>query len=172
MSLRSGCKILTISTKEKSFVKFNDRNSTVGTVTRLRAGRFGVLIPVGTRDFSLLQDVWTDSGTQLATYPMGTGVISRNKAAVGKVNHSRSAQIKNSWSNTSNPPIWRHDVEWDNFNCTVLLYRLSWKLYTKQLIMKIVITYAEFLPFSFRKLNSEYSSNAGKISINIDWLQI
>ena len=55
MSLSSGCKILKIPTKEKPFVKYNDRNSTVGIVTRLRAGRSRVLIPVVSRDFSLLQ---------------------------------------------------------------------------------------------------------------------
>ena len=38
--------------------------------------------------------------------------------------------------------------------------------------MKIVITYAEILPFLFRNLTSEYIIYVGKISINIDWLQI
>jgi hypothetical protein len=37
--------------------------------------------------------------------------------------------------------------------------------------MKIVIMYTKVLPFIFRNLTSEYSSYAGKISINIDWLQ-
>ena len=112
------------------------------------------------------------SGTQLATYPMDTGVISQGKLAVGRVKLSSSAQIKNSWRYTSNPNICYHDEEKDNFTCTTLLYRLYWKFYTTQFVMKIVITYAEFLPFSFRNLSSEYSSYAGKISINIDWLQI
>ena len=73
MSLCSNCKILTIPTKEKSYVKLNDRNSEGGIMTRLRAGRSMVLIPVGARYFSLLQNVWTDSRAQLATYPTVTG---------------------------------------------------------------------------------------------------
>ena len=124
--------------------------------------------PVGARYFSLLRNVWTDSGAQIATYPMGTGVISRGKAAMGKVKLSPSAQIKNSWSYSSNPPICHHSVERNNFACNTLLYRLPSKFYRMQLLMKIVITYAEFLPFSFRNLASEYSSYAGKIWINID----
>jgi hypothetical protein len=82
VALFSNCKILTIPKKEKSFVKLNDRNSAVGIVTRLRAGRSMVPIPVGARYFSLLRKVWTDFGGHLATYPMCTGVISRGKAAV------------------------------------------------------------------------------------------
>ena len=124
MSLCSNCKILTISTKEKYFIKLNDRNSTVGIVTRLRAGRSGVPSPVGARYFSFIQNVWTDSGTQLSTYPMDTGVISQGKLAVGRVKLSSSAQIKNSWRYTSNPNICYHDEEKDNFTCTTLLYRL------------------------------------------------
>ena len=168
MSLCSNCKILTISTKEKYFIKLNDRNSTVGIVTRLRAGRSGVPSPVGARYFSFIQNVWTDSGTQLSTYPMDTGVISQGKLVVGRVKLSPSAQIKKLWSYNSNPLTCHHDVDGDNFNCTALLLRLSSKFYTTQLVIKIVITYAEFLPFSFRNLSSEYSSYAGKISINID----
>jgi hypothetical protein len=79
LSLCSNCKILTIATKEKSFVKLNDRNRAVGIATRLRAGRSGVPISVGACYFSLLQNVWTGSGAHLATYPMGTGFISRAK---------------------------------------------------------------------------------------------
>jgi hypothetical protein len=127
-----------------------------------------VPIPVMARYFSLLRNVWTGSGAQLATYPIGKGVICRGKRAVGKVKLSPSAQIKNSWSYTSNSPICHHSVERNNFICTTLLYRLSSKFYSTQLLMKIVITYAEFLPFLFRNLTSEYSSYVGKISINID----
>jgi hypothetical protein len=144
VSLCSSCKILTIATKEMSFVKLNDRNSAVSIVTRLRAGRPRVPIPVGTSYSPLLQNAWTGSGAQLATYPISTGVICRGKAAVGKVNHSPSEQIKNSCSYIFNPPICHHGVERDNFTCTTLLYRLSSKFYTKQLVMKIVITYAVF----------------------------
>ena len=121
MSLSSNCKMLTNPRKEESFVKLNDRNSASGIMTRQRAGRSMVPIPVDARYFSLLRNVWTDSGLQLATYPMGKWVISLGKAAVGKVKVSTSAQIKNSWSYTSNPPICNNGVETDNFTCTTLL---------------------------------------------------
>ena len=118
MSLCSNCKMLTNPRKEKSYVKLNYRNSAVCIVTRLRAGRSMVPIPVGARYFSLFQNVWTDSRSQLATYPMGKGDISLGKAAGVKVKLSRSAKIKNSWSYTSNPPTCNHGVERDNFTCT------------------------------------------------------
>jgi hypothetical protein len=43
-----------------------------GIVTRLQAGRSGVRIPAGVRDFSLLQNVQNGSGVHLASYTMGT----------------------------------------------------------------------------------------------------
>jgi hypothetical protein len=48
--------------------KTRDRVSSVGIVSRLRSGRSGVGIPVGARDFYLLQNV--------QTYSVGTGVLS------------------------------------------------------------------------------------------------
>jgi hypothetical protein len=54
----------------------------------------------------------------LAYSPMGTGVISRSKVSVGRVNLSPSAQIKNSRSCTSNPSIRHYGVERHNFTCT------------------------------------------------------
>lgn len=45
--------------------------SVVGIKTRLQAGRSRVRIPAGSRDFSLLQDVQSSSGYDLASYPMG-----------------------------------------------------------------------------------------------------
>jgi hypothetical protein len=48
---------------------------TFGIETKLRAGRTGVRIPAGTRDLSLLQNVYTCSGAHLACYSVGTGVI-------------------------------------------------------------------------------------------------
>ena len=50
------------------------QDTAVGTVTRIRARRCGVRIPVGIGDFSLHQDVQTDS---CASYKMGTGVLTR-----------------------------------------------------------------------------------------------
>lgn len=52
-----------------------------GGISSLRAGRRGVRIPVGARDFSLLEILRTGSGAHLASYSVGTRVISRGKAA-------------------------------------------------------------------------------------------
>jgi hypothetical protein len=41
---------------------------TSGVATRLRAGQFGVQIPVGARDFSLLENVQNCSGAHPASY--------------------------------------------------------------------------------------------------------
>jgi len=43
-------------------------------LTRLRAGRYGVRILVGTRDFSL-QNVQTSTGANPASYSVGTEVL-------------------------------------------------------------------------------------------------
>ena len=45
-------------------------------MSRLRAGRSGVRIPVGGRDFSVLQNIEAGFGANLTTYPVGTGVLS------------------------------------------------------------------------------------------------
>jgi hypothetical protein len=50
------------------------RNRVVGIVTRLLAGRPGFRIPVGVRDFSLLQDVQTSSGAGLLKGRNATGM--------------------------------------------------------------------------------------------------
>jgi hypothetical protein len=55
------------------------QNYTVDTATVLEAARNGVRIPAGTRDFSLLQNVQTGSGTRRASYLMSTGALSREK---------------------------------------------------------------------------------------------
>jgi len=46
--------------------KFWNRGSVVGIVTVLLTGRFGARIPVGVRDFPLLRNVETGSGTHTA----------------------------------------------------------------------------------------------------------
>jgi hypothetical protein len=53
----------------------------VGTVNWLRAGRYGARIPVGTKDFSPLQNAQIYSGAHTASYLTGTGALSRGKAA-------------------------------------------------------------------------------------------
>jgi hypothetical protein len=46
-------------------------------VTRLRAQRSGLRIPLGAKDFSLLQSVQNDCGANSASYLVGTAVFSR-----------------------------------------------------------------------------------------------
>ena len=52
-----------------------ERDSVVGIAIRLWAGRPGVRIPTDARDFSLLQNVQTDSGAHLTFYSAGMGFI-------------------------------------------------------------------------------------------------
>jgi hypothetical protein len=84
---------------------------TEGLVTTLRAGRFGVRIPLGERDFCLLQNAKVSSGAHPTPCLMDTGVISRGVYRRGnEVNPSSpfSAEVKNEWSPTSAPhmPSW------------------------------------------------------------------
>ena len=58
----------------------------------------------------------------------------------------QSAQIKISWSYTS---TWLGDGQLYLYS---LYYTVSSKFFTTQLVMKIVITYAECLPFLYRNL--------------------
>jgi hypothetical protein len=70
------------------------RDSSVSTVTRLRAGRSGVRNPGrGEINFSLFQNIHTGSRTNLALYSMDTGrSFHRGKAAkVRSVSNSRSS---------------------------------------------------------------------------------
>jgi hypothetical protein len=76
--------VLTVKAKNVVFhlCEFNSeprcsRDSSVGIVTRLRTGPFGVRIPVETRNFSHLQNVQTVSETLPASYSLGISIISR-----------------------------------------------------------------------------------------------
>jgi len=52
-------------------------------VTRLRAGRSGVRIPVEAKDFSLLRNIPIGSGDRPASYSMGIGVLFRGGGGKG-----------------------------------------------------------------------------------------
>ena len=52
------------------------QSSVLGTATRVRTGQSGVRVPVGGRDFLLLQNVQTDSGIYTVSYSVGPGVPS------------------------------------------------------------------------------------------------
>jgi len=54
--------------------------SVLRIVTRIQAGRSGVGIPVGARDFSLLQ---TDSAPHPASYSVGSKVLFRKQSGRG-----------------------------------------------------------------------------------------
>ena len=75
-----------------NFIKVGNRNSVVDIATVLRAGRSGVPVPLGTRDFSVFQNVQTGSG---ASYSKGNGILLR----------AYSSKIKNEWDSTSTTPI-------------------------------------------------------------------
>jgi hypothetical protein len=57
--------------------RMGPRYRSIGILTRLWAGRFGVQIPAGTRDFSFLKIVQTGSAAHQTSYSMGTAVLSR-----------------------------------------------------------------------------------------------
>jgi hypothetical protein len=59
------------------YLKMWGRDIVVILMARLRAGRSGVRIPVGARDFSLLQNIEAGFGANLTSYSVGTGVLSQ-----------------------------------------------------------------------------------------------
>jgi hypothetical protein len=63
--------------------------------TKARAGQSGVRIPIGAREFSLVQNLQNGSGPHTASYSVGTGVHL----------HIFSAEVKNEWSYVSTPSI-------------------------------------------------------------------
>ena len=75
------------------------------------AGRSGVEIPLGARDFYLAHNVPTDFGAHPASYSVDTGFFSPGglKGLGREVNHSPtcSAEVKNESSYAYTPPLWR-----------------------------------------------------------------
>jgi hypothetical protein len=67
-----------------------------------------VRFPAGTGNFSLHHCVQSSSGVHPSSYPMGTGGC----FPVDKADHSHAsrAEVKNTWSYTSTPPIRLHGV--------------------------------------------------------------
>jgi hypothetical protein len=66
---------LGLISKVKNLLKYNSRNSSVGTATNygLDDRMNGVRIPAGAGDFSLRHRVQTGSGAHQVSYPVGTG---------------------------------------------------------------------------------------------------
>jgi hypothetical protein len=74
-------------------LEFRSRDSSVSIVTRLRAGRSGVRISAGARNYSILQSVPTDP----VAHRVGTGVLTLGYS--GWI----SVGVKKGWSRTSAP---------------------------------------------------------------------
>jgi len=77
--------------------------------------RSGVRIPVGERDFSLLQNVQTGSGVQKASYLKCIRVLPRGKNGRYVKLNTPSTEVKNEWSCTSIPLICLHGVDRESF---------------------------------------------------------
>jgi hypothetical protein len=98
----------------------------VDTVTWVRAGRYGIRIPVEARDSSLFQDVHTGSRDQPASYLMGTGVLPRGWVGRGlEVDHLplTGAKVKEECLRHTSPrPVCLHCVDREWFPFTLLLW--------------------------------------------------
>ena len=69
------------------FVSSSSRDGKVCVVSRLRIGRPAIGIPERTKNFSVLRNIHTGSGTHPSFYPMGTGI----KWPRCDVDHSQSS---------------------------------------------------------------------------------
>ena len=70
----------------------------LGTATTLQSGRFGVRIPIGAGDFSVIQNVQTDSGVHPGSCSMCTG----NRSWGQRGRDVKLAEVKE-WNCTSTP---------------------------------------------------------------------
>ena len=79
---QSGSVVITLQAGQSGSVVFTLQAGQSGSVaTTLRAGQSKVRIPLGARDFSLLQNFQTGPGAHAASSLMGTGFFPRGKAA-------------------------------------------------------------------------------------------
>ena len=94
-------------------------------MTRLVDGRSGVRILTEPKDFSLLQNAQTGSGTHPDSYSISIGVRSRKLTRPGRdFDHSppSSAEVKNEGSCASTPRIHLHGVNMKCINVDSLSY--------------------------------------------------
>ena len=92
--------------------------STVSTVSRIYAGRYGVQNMAGAREISFFQNTQTSSSAHPASNSMKTRAFSLAvKWPVQTVSPFTSFQpkFKNQWSYTSTQPVSLHCTYWDNF---------------------------------------------------------
>jgi len=107
-------------------VLHGSRDSVVGVVTRLRAGRSGVRIPVGPEYFYLLQFVHTGFEAQTVSYSIGTGALSHRqsgRSAKLTTRLIRVLRLRLASFFTSSSPICHYGIDKDNstFQCTIFL---------------------------------------------------
>jgi hypothetical protein len=86
-------------------------------VTRPRTGRSGARNRLGAGDFSLFQNVETDSGAHPASFNRYGASFPGIKWPRRAVTHllQSSAEVENKWSFTFTPPIRLHGVDKDNY---------------------------------------------------------
>ena len=88
--------------------------SSATIVTRLRAGRSGVQIQAGARNFRVPKNVQTGSGT----HPASCSIEGVNRPG-READHSpaSSAEVRNEWKHSSTTHICIHGMYWSD--CTV-----------------------------------------------------
>jgi hypothetical protein len=91
-------------------LKISLPGSSIGIVTRLRAGRSDVRLPVKKRDFSHRQQFQTEVGAHSASYSVGIGVLSRDKSGRGVKLTSCVHLVQNQWLYSSTSPVCLHGV--------------------------------------------------------------
>ena len=101
-------------------------------VTSLWAGWSGFSFLTFARDFCLVQNVQTSSGTHLGSYSVCTRVSSLGiKQPGSEADHvfPSCARVKNKWSHTFTPPVCFHDIYGDTFTLTFMepeIWRVSY----------------------------------------------
>lgn len=82
-------------------VSYREVEVTLSVVAKLRTGRSGLPFPVGSRDFSRLQNVQTGSGAHAVSFSVGTEVLSSEVNRPGSVDNQApayTAEVMNGWS--------------------------------------------------------------------------
>jgi hypothetical protein len=104
-------------------------NIVVSIVTESRSGRSGFRIPGGIKDFSLLKNFQTGSGSDAASYSVYTVIFPVGKKRPGsKFNHSHSfcAQVKNSCDCEPISFIRIHGMERDNVTFLLTMWGFTY----------------------------------------------
>jgi len=81
---------------------------------------YGVQFLVGTRDFSLLRNLCTSSGTHPDSFQWVSGIISKWVKWLWY-----KAGVQDAWNNASIPPLCLHIMDRDNLNFSFYLSNTS-----------------------------------------------